>query len=92
MTEVQRVRVEAAGLVQGVYFRSAVRDEAERLGLTGWVRNRDDGRVEAEFQGAPGAVAEAVSFCRGDPGQARVDDLSVVNLPPVEGEHAFAVQ
>lgn len=46
-----RVHVLVSGRVQGVWFRSSTRDEAARRGLTGWVRNLPDGRVEAEVQG-----------------------------------------
>ena len=48
---VVRVRAVVAGRVQGVWFRESCRREAERLGVTGWVRNRADGSVEIEAQG-----------------------------------------
>jgi acylphosphatase len=56
------------GRVQGVYFRECTRQEAERLGLTGWVRNRRDGSVEALIVGESGKVAEMVVWLhRGSP-------------------------
>lgn len=47
----KRVHVLVEGLVQGVFFRACTRDEAKRLGLSGWVRNKPDGSVEAEIEG-----------------------------------------
>lgn len=92
MSEHTRVRVLAAGRVQGVFFRDSTRREAERLGLTGWVTNRPDGRVEAEFQGPPDAVDKAVAFCRRGPGHADVRDLDVDEVALVDGESGFAVR
>lgn len=92
MSETKRVRVVAAGRVQGVFFRDSTRREAERLGVTGSVANRADGRVEAEFQGTPDAVDQAVAFVRRGPGRADVAEVDVDELDPVEGETEFAVR
>jgi len=63
-----RAHVLISGRVQGVCFRMYTQETAERLGLTGWVRNRWDGRVEAVFEGEEQDVAEAVRWChRGSP-------------------------
>jgi acylphosphatase len=88
----ERVRVVVSGEVQGVFFRTSTEDLAERLGLTGWVRNRSDGRVEAEFQGPSSAIEEAVEFCRSGPRHADVLDIEVEKLEPVEGERGFEVR
>ncbi|MGH3923499.1 MAG: acylphosphatase [Pseudonocardiaceae bacterium] len=88
----ERVRVVVSGQVQGVFFRVATRDVAERLHLTGWVRNRADGRVEAEFQGAPAAVERALEFCRRGPRQAHVSAVDVERVDPVPGEQRFEVR
>lgn len=61
--------------MQGVGFRYALRREAERAGVRGWVRNRLDGSVEALLQGEPGAVARLVEWARRGPAAARVDEL-----------------
>jgi acylphosphatase len=63
------------GLVQGVGFRYALRDEAQRLGLRGWVRNRADGSVEALAQGEPQALEALIDWARRGPPAARVDQL-----------------
>jgi len=63
--------------VQGVFFRDSVRRRAESLGVSGWVRNRDDGSVEAEFEGEPDAVDSMVEYCRSGPGRAEVENLEV---------------
>ena len=70
-------KLRLTGLVQGVFFRVWTRDEARRLGVNGWVRNCDDGSVEAHVQGDEGAVQKLTERMRdGSPG-ARVDDLQV---------------
>lgn len=76
-----RRHVFISGKVQGVYFRVYTRDEAARLGLTGWVRNRRDGRVEAVFEGEESAVEEILTWCRKGPPASRVDKVEVVEEP-----------
>ena len=87
----RRVHVRATGRVQGVFFRASARDEARRLGITGWVRNTRDGAVEAEAQGAPDAVEQFLSFCRAGPGAARVEALDIAELEPQPAEQGFTV-
>ncbi|HDR72472.1 MAG TPA: acylphosphatase [Methanoculleus sp.] len=74
----RRAHVWVSGRVQGVYFRDATRASAERSGVAGWVRNLPDGRVEAVFEGDPGAVDRMVEFCRSGPRSARVERVEVV--------------
>ncbi len=71
----RRVRVHVSGRVQGVFFRDATRQKARQLGLAGWVSNMADGRVEAVFEGDPGAVEGAVRWCGEGPDQAAVEDV-----------------
>lgn len=82
-TEIVR-RVRVTGRVQGVSFRASCRDEARSRGVTGWVRNRDDGSVEALFAGDPEAVEAMIAWCRSGPSGARVDDLDVAAVEPRE--------
>jgi acylphosphatase len=66
-----------SGRVQGVGFRMSMCCEAERLGVTGWVRNRRDGTVEAVIDGAPAAVAALIEWARAGPPGARVSGVAV---------------
>ena len=71
------VRVRIEGVVQGVGYRFWTERVAGDLGLTGWVRNRRDGSVEAVFAGPAAVVAQMVDACRGGPPGARVVVLDV---------------
>jgi acylphosphatase len=73
-----RRRVVIHGLVQGVFFRDAVRRRALTAGVAGWVRNNWDGTVEAALEGEPEAVEKLIAFCREGPRGARVDRVEVV--------------
>lgn len=66
-------QIRAQGRVQGIGFRYALRDEAQRLGVSGWVRNRTDGSVEGLLQGEPSAVEALVDWARRGPRAARVE-------------------
>ena len=86
-----RRRVVAHGRVQGVFFRDTTRRRAQALGVAGWVANRDDGAVEAAFEGDAEAVDAMVELCRRGPGQAEVTELEVADEPP-EGLSGFEVR
>jgi acylphosphatase len=91
MAESERRRVVVHGRVQGVFFRDSTRDEAERRGVAGWVRNREDGAVEAVFEGEPEAVQGMVDFCREGPRRADVDQVEDSEEEP-EGLSGFQVR
>jgi acylphosphatase len=76
--------------VQGVFFRDDCRREANAAGVSGWVSNRIDGRVEAVFEGEPEAVDRLVSWCRSGPPAARVSGIEVESEQPT-GETGFRV-
>jgi acylphosphatase len=65
------------GRVQGVYFRDSMRQLAQQLGVTGWVRNRRDGTVEAMAQGAPIVVDKMIEWAREGPEFAQVTDVQI---------------
>jgi acylphosphatase len=67
------------GRVQGVGYRAGMIDEARRLGVTGWVRNRRDGTVEAVVDGAPAAIDAIVAWARRGPRGAAVTDVAIAD-------------
>jgi len=91
MAERVRTRVVVHGEVQGVFFRDSTREEAERRGVAGWVTNRDDGTVEAVFEGPPDAVEALVDFCREGPSRADVERVEEQSEEP-EGLDGFSVR
>jgi acylphosphatase len=72
-----RAHVIVHGLVQGVWFRASMRDEALRLGVSGWVRNLPDGSVEAVFEGGKKKVEEIVGWCHRGPSGAEVSKVDI---------------
>ena len=72
-----RTRIVIRGLVQGVLFRREITNMARRTGVTGWVRNLQDGRVEAVAEGDKEMLDELVRFCRVGPPRAKVSGLEV---------------
>jgi len=86
MSENKRtVHVRIEGRVQGVGYRAFVETRAAELGLTGWVRNRRDGSVEAVLQGSPDAIEAVLDACRAGPPASRVARLDIIG----EGVDAF---
>ena len=65
------------GYVQGVFFRESMCRMAQQLGVTGWVRNRHDGTVEATVQGSPGAIDLIIEWAKSGPEQAQVDEVEI---------------
>ena len=76
MSNAVTLRVRIRGRVQGVWFRGWTVDQARRLGLSGWVRNRLDGSVEAVFSGPEPAVRAAIELCRQGPPAALVREVT----------------
>lgn len=87
----RRAHVHVSGIVQGVAFRYYAQRKAEELGVSGWVRNLPDGRVEAVFEGDPDRVSEAIAWCESGPSSADVEDVSVEEETP-EGLSGFEVR
>ena len=72
-----RARIWVFGQVQGVFFRANTARHARSLGLKGWVKNLDDGRVEATVEGEQARVNALIEWCHDGPAAAEVDDVRV---------------
>ncbi len=83
-----RVHLFISGLVQGVGYRAAAMQTARRLGLSGWVRNLPDGRVEAVAEGEREAVDAFVAWCRHGPPAARVEAVETAETVETAGAPA----
>jgi acylphosphatase len=86
----QAIRCVVAGRVQGVYFRAATADQAERLQLDGWVKNLVDGRVEVVAAGEPTAIGALARWLWSGPPAARVDAVHMEEWTRAV-PHGFAV-
>ncbi|QIK65246.1 acylphosphatase [Nocardioides sp. HDW12B] len=84
-------RVVVHGRVQGVFYRDSCRQEAERLGVAGWVVNEPDGTVRVHAEGAPDAVRSLVEWCRTGPTRAVVHGVEVTDTN-AEGLGSFEVR
>ncbi|MBN2372482.1 acylphosphatase [bacterium] len=73
-----RAHLIISGIVQGVFFRSTSRSQALRLYLTGWIKNRADGRVETVIEGEDKAVANFIQWCHEGPPGAKVDNVDIM--------------
>ncbi|WP_135534409.1 MULTISPECIES: acylphosphatase [Halostella] len=91
MSDRSRAHVFVSGRVQGVYFRATTRDTARENGVDGWVRNLQDGRVEAVFEGPEDAVEEMVEFCHEGSSSADVETVEVEYEEP-ESEDGFRIR
>ncbi len=85
-----RRRLIIRGRVHGVGFRWSCWEQAQRLSVTGSVKNRSDGTVEVIVEGDDGPVAELVAWCRQGPPHARITGVEVQS-EPVRGESAFRI-
>ena len=91
MDEKVRAHVWVSGVVQGVWFRGSTRTTADRLGLSGWVRNASDGRVEAVFEGSEGPVLQALDWVRRGPDMAVVEHVEL-EWEEYQGETGFRIR
>ena len=87
-----RARARVRGLVQGVYYRASTVESAERLGVSGWVRNCPDGSVELEAEGPTAAVEALLAWCRTGPAGARVAGVDVEWVAATGSERSFRVK
>ena len=87
----RRIRAIVTGHVQGVSFRAATTRQARRLGIVGWVKNRDDGAVELEAEGEDGALGQLVAWCEYGPPAARVTRVKLEELTPTGEDRTFEI-
>lgn len=92
MDESRSVAVVIVGRVQGVGYRAWTQRQAEARGLSGHVRNRADGAVEATFTGPAAAVDAMVQACRAGPPGARVERVETQAAEPEAGIAGFAIR
>ena len=86
-----RAHIMIEGRVQGVNFRASAQAQARTIGVEGWVRNLDNGRVEAIFEGPDAAVKRMISWCYSAPPPARVDHVDVEWEQPTGQERGFHI-
>ncbi|HDL85026.1 MAG TPA: acylphosphatase [Candidatus Acetothermia bacterium] len=87
-----RAHLLISGRVQGVFYRTSTQDKARSLGLSGWVCNLPDGRVEIIVQGRPEDVQELIVWAHSGPPLAIVDEVDVTWEEPLAGEIGFRVR
>jgi len=75
----KRIRIIVTGKVQGVFFRQALKVMAKKNDVFGWVKNLEDGRVEAVLEGDEEKVSRLVEWSHGGPANARVEDIEIHN-------------
>ncbi len=86
-----RQHVVVHGLVQGVGYRYSCEYRARELGVNGWVRNRQDGAVEAVFEGEDAAVARMLGWARTGPRHAEVTRMDARDEEP-RGDVGFEIR
>jgi acylphosphatase len=91
MSQGTRIHVVVHGHVQGVFFRDTLRRSAREHDVSGWVRNRGDGTVEAVFEGDDSAVERMVDWMRSGPSSAWVERVDITEEEP-EGLSDFGVR
>jgi acylphosphatase len=86
------VRVLISGRVQGVWFRASTRQKAQQLGLTGWVRNTSDGKVEAVFEGEENKVNEMIKWCHSGSSLSKVKNVEIKKQNPTNEFDDFSIK
>lgn len=86
-----RYKIKVKGKVQGVFYRSTAQAKAKELGLSGWVKNEEDGSVAIEAEGEEQKLLKLVDWCREGPGAAIVNDVEYDQVEP-EGVNGFEIK
>ncbi|MGA1865543.1 MAG: acylphosphatase [bacterium] len=90
--DMSRAHLLVSGIVQGVFFRSTTRRQAVRLGLTGWVKNKMDGKVEIIVEGEAAAISNFIQWCHEGPPGARVDKVDITWEEYIGEFTSFSIQ
>ncbi|MGM0629165.1 MAG: acylphosphatase [Patescibacteria group bacterium] len=90
-TDIKRINALVSGKVQGVFFRAYTQKKAQEKGISGWVRNLKDGRVEVVAEGAERSIERFIEFLWEGSPSSRVDDVSVKWQEP-EGKSGFYIE
>jgi acylphosphatase len=86
------VHVIISGRVQGVWFRASTKKMAEQIGLTGWVRNKSDGCVEAVFEGEEQLINKMIEWCHQGSPLSKVKNVEVKNQEPTNEFSDFSIR
>jgi acylphosphatase len=86
------LKINVSGRVQGVWFRASARDEARRIGVTGWVRNVPDGTVEVFVQGQEEKLNKFLSWCYQGPPGAYVEEVNYNEVPADPSMKTFSIR
>ena len=86
------VHVVISGRVQGVWFRANTKQKAEQLGVTGWVKNTADGKVEALFEGDKKHIQEMIDWCHQGPPSAQIDHVEITEQSASNGFDGFSIK
>ena len=86
------IHVLISGRVQGVCFRASTKQKAEQLGLKGWVKNTDEGCVEAVFQGNKNQIIEMINWCHHGPPLAKVEKVYIIKKQSVDIFENFSIK
>lgn len=92
MTDIIQVHVTIKGRVQGVFYRASTQNEAERLGIKGWVKNMPNGDVQAVFQSDPTLIEQILEWCWQGPPASRVDKIEKTGQNPQKIYTTFEVR
>jgi acylphosphatase len=88
-----KIQVLIIGRVQGVWFRASTKQQAEKLGLTGWVRNTSEGNVEAVFEGDDNKLDEMIKWCHKGSSLSKVEKVEIKKqTPPTNAYDEFSIR
>ena len=88
----KQVHVKISGKVQGVWFRASTKQQAEQIGITGWVRNTSDGKVEAVFQGTKDQIDEMIRWCHQGPTLSHVEHIEITDNENAKTFDTFTIK